>query len=228
MKTRRAKKVELCVYCGVNPATTRDHVVAKCLFDGPLPSNMVTVPACGSCNGEKAKNDDYLRDMLVVDYDCSEHPVAKALLKGKVTRALRRNRSELLRKALPEARVEPVRTPGGIYLPPRYSFPLDGERVNEIFRTVTRGLYYKIRQERLPDDYIFEVRRIYRNHIKDVWSEFQRLKANGPYGLGDVFGCLFLYGAEDPGVTCWLIWFYGGAFIMVSTDPPTASAEQAA
>lgn len=227
MKKRRAKKVELCVYCGLNPATTRDHVVAKCLFDGPLPSNMVTVPACGSCNGDKARNDDYLRDMLVVDSHCSEHPVAQALLKGKVTRALRRNRSELLRNVLPKARMEPTRTPGGLYLPPSYSFPLDGERVNRIFRTVASGLYYRIRQERLPDDYVFEVSRVYQRHVMDMWNEFRRLKANGPYGLGDVFGCLFLYGTEDPGVTRWLMWFYGGAFIMVSTDQSTVAAQAA-
>jgi len=85
----------------------------------------------------------------------------------------------------------------------------------------------RLRQKRLPDDYVYEVHRIYQNHIKDVLNEFQRLKANGLYGLGDVFGCLFIYAVENPGVTRWLMWFYGGAFIMVSTDPPTA-AEQAA
>jgi len=66
--SRRKSPKGLCVYCGVNPATTRDHVIPECLFVPPLPSNMVTVPACADCNTTKKSQDDpYLRDMLVYD-----------------------------------------------------------------------------------------------------------------------------------------------------------------
>jgi 5-methylcytosine-specific restriction endonuclease McrA len=49
MGKKKASK-GLCVYCGERPAATRDHVIPKCLFDPPLPANMVTVPACEECN----------------------------------------------------------------------------------------------------------------------------------------------------------------------------------
>jgi len=70
--SRRKPPKGLCVYCGVNPATTRDYVIPECLFVPPLPSNMVTVPACADCNTtKKAQDDPYLRDMLVYDSDSS-------------------------------------------------------------------------------------------------------------------------------------------------------------
>jgi hypothetical protein len=47
--------------------------------------------------------------------------------------------------------------------------------------------------------------------------------ANGPYALGQVFACLFMYVAEDPGVTRWLMQFYGGMFITVPTQLAVSS-----
>ena len=44
---------QLCVYCWKNPATTDDHVIPRCLFIPPLPSNMPTVPACQECNARE-------------------------------------------------------------------------------------------------------------------------------------------------------------------------------
>jgi hypothetical protein len=212
-----------CVYCQINQATTRDHVVPRNLFLSPLPLNMVTVPACQSCNFEKSKNDDYLRDMLIVDIHCSEHSVAKALIAGKMKRAMQKNRSTIARTIVKQGRLAPMYTPSGIYLGDFPSFSLDGERINETFKTIARGLYYKLRNQRFPDGYSFEVLRIDPWYAQHLFDSMKAKGANGPYALGQVFACLFMCAAEDPGITWWLMQFYGGMVITVATEPTAFS-----
>jgi hypothetical protein len=49
-----------CVLCGVNAATTREHVPPESFFERPYPDNLITVPACASCNQGSHLDDDYL------------------------------------------------------------------------------------------------------------------------------------------------------------------------
>jgi len=214
---------KLCVYCQINPATTMDHVVPRCLFVPPLPQDMVTVPVCQPCNIEKSKNDDYLRDMLIVDIHCSDHPVAKALIVGKMKRAMQSNRSKIARDAVKSLRLAPTFTTGGIYLGDFPSMPLEWERANEIYKTIARGLYFKLRGQRFPAGYSFEVRRFDPWYTNQLFGELKAMGANGPYTLGQVFACWFVYAAEDPGVTWSLLQFYGGMVISVSTEPVATS-----
>ena len=54
-----------CAYCG-EPATTYDHVPPQCLYTRPLPSNLVTVPACAACNNGASKDDAEFRNHLSI------------------------------------------------------------------------------------------------------------------------------------------------------------------
>ncbi len=220
-KRQRLKGQVNCAYCGLKLATTMDHVIPQCLFLPPLPEVMVTVPACDDCNNSKSKNDDYLRDFLVTDVYCSEHPVAKNLAAGKVARSAQKNRSRLARAAKTGAKWAPVYTPAGLYLGHAYSVPLEGERINEIFRTIVRGLYYWMGQgkERLPDDYVTEIRRVNDFNVREVVRGFQTVKAHGPYSLSNVFTFMATRTVEYPAVTAWLLGFYDGVYIFASTEP---------
>jgi hypothetical protein len=208
----------LCVYCGLLPATTMDHVIPKAFFVPPLPSNLVTVPVCKPCNNKKSKNDSYLRDLLVMDLDCCDHPVAKELMKGKVIRSAIRNRSEIARSAR-KARPKAKYSINGLYLGHFPSFPIDGTRLNESFATIVRGLYYRLRGIRLRDDYSFKIGRVDSLHLKDAYDLMVKMRGNGPYVLANVFGCVFLYVDEDPHLTNWLLWFYGGFVLQIYTFP---------
>jgi hypothetical protein len=195
-----------------------DHVIPKSFFLPPLPSDMVTVPVCEPCNNKKSKNDSYLRDLLVMDLHCSEHPVAKVLMKGKVIRSARSNHSEVARAAR-EARPKAKYSINGLYLGHYPSFPMDGVRLNESFATIVRGLYYRLRRIRLRDDYCFKISRVDSLHLHEAYEEMLKMKANGPYVLANVFGCLFVYVAEDPHMTSWLLWFYGGFVLQIYSYP---------
>lgn len=213
----RAKNPQLCVYCGVQEATTSDHVVPKCLFPKPLPAVMVTVPACRRCNEDKARDDDYLRDMLVIDIDNVGHPITDGLLKGKVARAAARNQSILARDVRERSKLVPVHTPGGVYLGHCPAVPLHHERINREFERITRGLYFQLYRQRLPDDCTFDIRRVDRLYRAQAIRNMLQLGVKQQRSLGQVFVCMTARAAEDPTATCWLQRYFN-VFITVSTN----------
>ena len=220
MGKKKKKKVGECAYCGSIAALTDEHVIPQCLFEKPLPADIVKIPVCEKCNNEKSKDDGYLRDFLVTDIHASEHPIARRIFLSKTLSADRQNKSELLRTMRTQGRPESIYTKGGIYLCEGFSSPLEGERINNIFTHITRGLYYKIRTKRIPDDYIFEISRLDSTEFREVWLKLKEIGVNGPYGCGDVLICLMMYAEENEFISYWWLWFYGGVCIHVVTTPP--------
>lgn len=220
----KKQKIGQCVYCGDTKPLTRDHVIARCLFPAPLPTVMVTIPACNDCNAEKSKHDDYLRDMLVVDRNSEQSKAAQALL-DKVQRASQRNQSVVMRGAKSEGEFGPVYSKGGIYLGEAFSFPLEGERVNHIFSLIVRGLYYQLTERFLPQETEFDVRRLTAEEFSKIWEELKKMGFNGPYRLGDdVFTCIFIYAAEEPTLSHWWLWFYDSVCVYVTTAPASSDS----
>lgn len=216
--SRKQRKRGECAYCGTVAELTIDHVIPQCLFTKPLPPDMVKVSACEQCNNTKSKDDDFLRDFLVTDIFASEQPTAKAIFTQKVVSSARQNKSALMRSFKSHARLEPLHTRGGIYLGHAYSAPLDGERVTQIFCRIMRGLYYKIRSQRIPDKYKCEVSRWEPTGFNEFWPTLKQIGFNGPYHCGDVFTCIMLYADEDPFITAWWLCFYDRICIHVSTE----------
>ncbi len=65
---RGSKQLQLgertrCVYCD-NPSGTRDHVPPRCLLERPLPTTLITVPSCRTCNASFAKDEEYFATVL--------------------------------------------------------------------------------------------------------------------------------------------------------------------
>jgi hypothetical protein len=73
----RGKSV--CAYCGVNVATTGDHVFAQTLFL-VKDEQMITVPACGDCQHTKGLGDRDLWIHCTLDVGGSQHEDAIAHL----------------------------------------------------------------------------------------------------------------------------------------------------
>jgi hypothetical protein len=195
-----------------------DHVVPKGLFLPPLPLDMVTVPACPFCNGDKSKDDDYFRDMLVIDIDNSHHPIVQELLKGRVARAARRNQSAVARDIRSKSKIVPFYTMGGVYLGQFRGIPLDPARINRIFARITRGLYYRLYRKPLPVDCVFKVLRVDRYRIAQAVQNMKDMGVTTRRTLGNaVFGCMHVLAIEDPSVSRWLQWYYN-AFFTVDTN----------
>jgi hypothetical protein len=78
-----------CVYCGAE-ATTRDHVVPRCLLEREYPDNLPTVPCCRVCNEERSRDEQYFAVALA---QVGFHPTLQDKLapRGTVDRALERS-----------------------------------------------------------------------------------------------------------------------------------------
>lgn len=219
------RKTGQCAYCGEIKHLTRDHVIPLSLFTQPLPANLITVPACDNCNNAKSLNDDFLRDFLVCDVLGNQHPIAQNIFEEKVLSSQRQDSSVIAREILSKGKLEPFHTLGGIYLGDFPTTELDERRINAVFSTVVRGLYYSWRKQRIPDHYSFQIRR----HFPWDWEELRRGLQNfhlcGPRVLGEVFGCTFTAAKEDPFTSIWLLWFYNTILLSVGVTP-TASQFQ--
>ena len=216
----KAEKRRVCVYCDERDADTRDHVIAKCLFPKPRPSNLITVPSCDDCNSDKAIDDDFLRDYLTVDFAGSQSPTASALFEGKVRRSVKRNSSDLARSLLESARDQPLYTKGGIYLGDAVFAPIDESRFIKLFGRIIRGLYFHYTRKIIPLSYPVEVGRVMPWDFESVWDSFSNLKFSACGPLADVFvgGCARV--KEDPLSTWWLMTFYGRVHFSIGSVNP--------
>lgn len=221
-KGRGRRQERMCVYCGETRLCTDEHVIPRGFFreDISRPDNSVIIPACKPCNDRKARDDSYVRDLFAADIACEASPVAKQVLHGQVFRSIRKHWSEFAKVAAHRGQLTPVHTPNGLYLGHAFGVPIEWKKVNRFFRCVVRGLYWHRFNARIPDDYLFDVRRLKDSFVAEAFAEMDRLGANGPYGIGEgVFGCRFLIGEEDPFVTHWQFWFYERIFVSVATGP---------
>ena len=116
----------------------------------------------------------------------------KILLRGRSS--IRKFLAQFVRKALKLHELqlrEPLYTKAGIYLGHFYSAPIDESRVERIFTRIVRGLYYKARNQRIPDGYSFEVKRIDLLAFNEAWHQIKAVGYNGPHTIGtDVFTCI--------------------------------------
>ena len=147
------KKIGECVYCGKKGEISDDHIPPKNLFPPPRPNNLITVPSCKECNQTPSKDDEYFRLALSMRRDISDHPeVLKN--KNKIRRSFQRPEQKGFRASfLNSLSVVDSYTPAGIYLGKDDAFRADMKRVNNVIKRIARGLFYKEKGRRLPDNY---------------------------------------------------------------------------
>ena len=212
----------LCAYCGIKPGVTRDHVIPLCLFGSRRPAFLVTVPACQNCHGKsKSRDDEYLRDMLVMNVGASNHPVAQAISRGSMWRASANNRSVVANDLRAKGKYVSVYSQG-IYLGEGPVIPLDEARVRRIFKTMLRGLHYQVWKQILPDDAEYQVVPCWPGKYSDLLASMQRIHCQGPAVLGDnVFSGYYLAAIDDdPYLAAWLVSFYGGVHYFLCSFRP--------
>lgn len=212
------QKIRECVYCGELKEVTKDHVIPTCLFIKPYPLNLITVKACNDCNKAKSLNDDYLRDFLVGDNWVSQNPNTRKLFE-KMVSSHRQGKSVIGRDSENKAKLEPFHTKGGIYLGHYYFIPINSERIETTFKTILCGLFYDAKRKRIPDNYIFKLKRIQLWDFDKVWKIFSQHNPN-IRNLGETFSYAFIQPSEDSLSSAWLLWFYGQIVFYVSAVNP--------
>ncbi|MDH2406024.1 hypothetical protein QCM77_39950 [Bradyrhizobium sp. SSUT18] len=127
---------KICVYCGIAPAETMDHVLAREFLPISRRANLPKVPACKACNNVKSEHEHYLTSVLPF---ASNHQDALVVLSQMVEPRL--NRNAKLKGQLTAGHREQLTLQNGI-LVPAMTLPFDGDRVGELFKFITQGLLY--------------------------------------------------------------------------------------
>jgi hypothetical protein len=119
-----------CIYCG-KEALTWDHIPSKSLLEKPYPNNLITVPACSTCNNSFSTHEEYLLNILV---GISSNPTLtrKIEVGGNVYRAWQR--SDKLKNRIYDSIQKDEN--GRIYIKPEH------ERVRKVLEKNALGLYY--------------------------------------------------------------------------------------
>lgn len=130
MRVKKAKRPDVCLYCG-GPGLTRDHVVPLCFLEEPLPSNLLTVRSCYQCNSSYGFDEQYF---LVVMASTGNVPSlhAKTEQGGVVDKTL--SRAPLLDDRI--IRKLAVDEGGRVYL------NVEEKRMARVLRKIAFGLYW--------------------------------------------------------------------------------------
>ena len=140
----------LCYLCGVNPGETRDHIFPKNLFRRPLPSNLLTAPACNSCNNSLS-NDGELFRVFVPSGDAYETEAGRGIWDERVRPSLRMDRRGIrthLREVLKEL---PIFSPTGDLIGMSAYLEADREAIYRVLAKIGKGLYYQESGQPLPN-----------------------------------------------------------------------------
>ncbi|QDT05321.1 hypothetical protein K227x_37210 [Rubripirellula lacrimiformis] len=153
-KQKRSRR-GTCAICGKFGPTTRDHIPPQGLFGKPLPSDLLTVPACRDCNGGASGDDEYFRNAICMSTYRGESRHGK-VGSEKAIRSLqrsRRHREEFAKNAMQV----PIRTADGQIERLGLAFTVDADRVNAVIRRVFRGIFYVETNQVLPAEYDISV-----------------------------------------------------------------------
>lgn len=198
----------ICIYCNSAIATTQDHVPPKSFFPKPRPSNLITVPACKSCNQDAGKDEEYfLATFMFSEAGISD--VGKKLWDEKLHRMYKKNAGLKKRIARSFQEVELI-TSGGIFLgQKRLAIKNDVLRSESVVNKIVHGLYYHEYQTNLSSS--TEVV----SHLLQQPSEISEVEKFAPmlyFGSREwpgIFEYRFNRVAERPENSVWIMRFYG-------------------
>lgn len=130
-------KSDICVICGLNPATTTEHLPPRGFFKG-MAGNFRTVPACSECNNGSSSDDEALRNYISAQVGKETSASASLWDKG-AHKSLKRSgklRADFL------STMQEVKLVEGNSTVTRLAFLIPVSLYQRVFERVTRGLYF--------------------------------------------------------------------------------------
>ena len=137
----------VCAYCGVDSATTVDHVPPRGIFSKPRPSNPITVPACENCNCGESKDDEYFKTMVSAMGDAGGNDAASQIYK-KVLKSLDRPQASGYKQAIIDS-MELLENG-------KVLNAVDANRIHSVVDRTAVGLNFHHIGELLPSNYSVE------------------------------------------------------------------------
>lgn len=193
----------VCAICGINEATTRDHVPPKAIFPKPQPENLITVPACSDCNNGASDLDDLFKVYLSM-HAAGESDIARRLFTEKTARTLERNKS-LLARIAEESKELQIEDESGNFVT-RTGGLWNSEAHDAVIERTIRGLYFSHTGNVVPTDTVLKVQWLH-GVPEDIESKID-LFTEVTIGEEQVIYKYLIYD-EDPRYSLWLFEFYG-------------------
>jgi hypothetical protein len=207
--------VKICYLCG-EKATTRDHVFPYSLFEKPR-LQLITVPACASCNGSLSADEEYFRAFVLgASY---QHPTAKALWDGPVKRSFA-NSPPFQRMLASQLRPFEVKSKAGLYLGKADALYAENHRINRVLEKISRGLHFHHRERARPEDVRFSFHQITAQN-SDV-APMELIQSLPIHRVGDVVMYRVGVAEEDARVSMSALVLYERVFFIVGTVPADA------
>lgn len=140
----------VCAICGqVVENVTNDHIPPKSLF-GTRPNNLITVPACLTCNGGSSAADEYFR-LIASEVDTAVYPDAKKANEA-IVRSMGRLQGKEFRESLGRS-IYPVQVEVSGPAEVRPFVGLDVQRLDRTAAKITRGLFFHQKGYPIPANY---------------------------------------------------------------------------
>lgn len=223
----RQKNPRECVFCGA-PASTRDHVPPECLYPSPPPPNLITVPACAACNQSFHLDDEWIRLALTVSESVKQNPDRNAVLPS-VEASLNNPTGGGLRASFQrDLTMLPRFTASGLYTGLHPAYVADGARLDRMAKRIVKGLFWKVKKHRLPNEYGVYALHLSRlndgslpdREFRNVVLDFIAMVRNeAPVTKGDTFAYRWLQSPNGSERTIWLLTFYGQDEYYCGTAP---------
>jgi hypothetical protein len=207
-----------CYICGCSGAVTKDHVFPQGLFPPPLPTDMLTAPACDACQQRLHLDEEYFR--TVAASGAYRDPSARELWDTKIVRSF--SNSPAFRLSLANAiRTVEWKTPGGIIRGEVTGIEGDQVRVGNVLRKIVRGLFYlDTARTVMPFDVKFSFELVSPLTRRPMEPEVMDLFRDMPLRtVGEVVKYKFGFWPELPRLTLTWMAFYGRTIYVVWTGP---------
>lgn len=222
----RKQKQGKCIYCGAMGDITDDHVPPKGLFPKPRPSNLITVPACESCNGGEHLDDEYFRLMLAMRHDTADLPALKPVLEAVFRSLGKTEKRKFARSFISRYKRRQVHTPRGIFLGVFPAYDVDRNRVLRVVERTGRGIFFNQMGRGLADGYtaiaVDELKMIEADTtVRElVQRHCTQISQAPPFEIaGGLFRYWFHILEEDPNVSTTLMLFYHRVPFLCITGP---------
>lgn len=209
---------DICVICGKNHATTKDHLPPQSMFPKPRPSDLITVPACAKCNNENSELDEVFK--VLIGIQAGHGPEGERLFLNQTSRTLTHN-LRLTKGIINAIREAEIVTFEGLLVGTAPVIPID-KSYDIVIERIIRGLHWHHTGHILGDEVDIKVN-LHRTLTKQVYD------MTHDWETGIVGGNQFIYkyfvADEAPMASVWVLEFFGSAWSSGTVFPKIKSDE---
>jgi hypothetical protein len=204
-------QLKACVYCGATAHLTRDHIPPKSLFNPPRPDNLITVPACDTCNKGFSADDDYFWLTLASRAEAGSNPDALPASLRAIDHLSRPEATGFRSAFLKTLQAAELVTPSGLLLRRGFAYDVSFERLNRVAARITRGLYCFQRNALMAPDYVATARALDgfpANAMGEIHPFLAFVSGEPRHSVGRVFSYQFASVIDDSNLALLLFTVY--------------------